>query len=136
MGEAAPDSRGYRHRVFVRYSEADQQGVVFNSHYLAYCDDAFDHWLRSLGWGFGEHEWDVVVRRAEIDWHGPARYADSLDIDVAVARWGTTSFDVRYTGAVDGRPVFTCTVTYVGVRLGTMDKTPIPAAVCAALGGG
>jgi len=143
MAEGGPGSvpepesvPGYRHSVFVRYSEADQQGVVFNSHYLAYCDDAFDRWLRSLGWGFGEHEWDVMLRRAEIDWHGPARYADTLDIDLCVTRWGTTSFDVRYGGTVKGTPVFTCTITYVGVQLGTMEKAPLPAAVRAALGGG
>ena len=30
----------------VRYGECDQQGVVFNAHYMAYCDDASDRWLR------------------------------------------------------------------------------------------
>ena len=32
----------------VRYGECDQQGVVFNAHYLAYVDDALDQWLRVL----------------------------------------------------------------------------------------
>src|SRR3712207_7547652 len=33
--------------------------------------------------------------------------------------WGNTSFDVGFTGAVGERPVFTATITYVGVEAGT-----------------
>lgn len=33
----------------VRYSECDQQGVVFNAHYLAYADEAVEHVLRQQG---------------------------------------------------------------------------------------
>jgi acyl-CoA thioesterase FadM len=28
----------------VRYGEVDMQRVVFNAHYLAYCDDAVERW--------------------------------------------------------------------------------------------
>ena len=30
------------------------QGVVFNAHYLAYCDDACDSWFRSCSSNFEE----------------------------------------------------------------------------------
>ena len=33
-------------RIRVRYGEVDQQGVVYNAHYLAYVDDVFDTLLR------------------------------------------------------------------------------------------
>jgi acyl-CoA thioesterase FadM len=39
---------------------------------------------------------------------------------------GTASFDVRYTATVDGRPVCVGTVTYVSVKPGTHESTPIP----------
>ena len=42
---------GFIHRVRVRYGEVDMQRVVFNAHYLAYCDDAADLWFRTLGRG-------------------------------------------------------------------------------------
>src|SRR4029079_4289984 len=38
----------YRHTVRVRYGECDMQSVVFNAHYLPYCDDAIDTWFRSV----------------------------------------------------------------------------------------
>ncbi|MFM7093508.1 MAG: acyl-CoA thioesterase, partial [Actinomycetota bacterium] len=36
----------YEHRIRIRYGECDMQKVVFNAHYLAYCDDAADCWMR------------------------------------------------------------------------------------------
>ncbi|MBV9933801.1 MAG: hypothetical protein JO367_05815, partial [Actinobacteria bacterium] len=47
----------YVHRIRVRYGEVDMQRVVFNSHYLAYCDDAVEHWLSTLGLVVMDHGW-------------------------------------------------------------------------------
>jgi acyl-CoA thioester hydrolase len=114
------------HRTFIRYADADQQGVVFNAHYLTYCDTAVDHWLRSKGWAVGTTDWDFMVVKALLEWQGSARYAEELDIEVHVARWGTSSFDVAFVGRVGDRPVFTTTLTYVGVRHGTLETMPVP----------
>lgn len=51
-----------------------------------------------------------------------------------VARWGNTSFDVLFTGTVAGRPVFTNTITDVGVNLGTDETMPPPDDIKALLG--
>ena len=99
------------------------QGVVFNAHYLAYCDDAVDTWLRTLGANFERSGWDIMLKKATIEWQGPAGIGDTLDIDVGVTRWGNTSLDVGFTGTVGDRAVFTATITYVGVAWGT--KTPM-----------
>lgn len=125
---------GYVHRVAVRYGEVDQQGVVFNAHYLAYFDDAIDRWLRSLDPHFERFGWDLMLKRAVIEWHGPAGIGDDLDIALAVSRWGHTSFDIDFVATVGQRPVVTATITYVGVRTGTAEPTPPPAAVRALLG--
>ncbi|HSL56633.1 MAG TPA: thioesterase family protein [Acidimicrobiales bacterium] len=124
----------YRHVIPVRYGEVDQQGVVFNAHYLAYVDDTMDRWLRTFDVSFEQHGWDVMLKRAEIEWQGPARTGDDLVIDVAVVRWGTTSFDAGFQGTVDERPVFTARVVYVGVRHGTTEPLAAPPAVRALLG--
>jgi acyl-CoA thioester hydrolase len=125
----------FRHRTFVRYADADQQGVVFNANYMTYCDTAVDLWWRSIGFAVGEHEFDCMVVKAVIEWQGSARYAEELDVEVHVARWGRTSFDVACVGTVGERPVFTATITYVGVRHGTTETMPVPAEIKAALGG-
>ena len=125
----------YRHRVPIRYGEVDLQGVVFNAHYLAYCDDASDTWFRAALGRFESLGWDPMVVKAVVEWQGSAGVGDVLDIAVRVGRWGTTSFDVSFAGAVGERPVFTAVVTYVGVRPGTTEPIAPPDGVRAALGG-
>ena len=113
----------YVHRIRVRYGEVDMQRVVFNAHYLAYCDDACDTWLRERLGRFEELGWEVMVVKAVVEWQGKAGVGDTLAIEVGVARWGRTSFDVGFRGHVGHREVFTATITYVGVTPG--EQTPI-----------
>jgi acyl-CoA thioester hydrolase len=117
---------GYVHHVRVRYGEVDMQQVVFNAHYLAYCDDAADLWFRSIGALLEGGTWDVMVKKATITWEGGAKVHDDLAIAVGISRWGNTSFDVRFTGTVAGAPIFTADLTYVAVRTGTTDTVPVP----------
>jgi acyl-CoA thioester hydrolase len=123
MGESGVP---YVHRIRVRYGEVDMQRVVFNAHYLAYCDDAVEHWLSVLGLNVFDHGWDFMLKKAVIEWDGTATVHDILEIEVAVSRWGNTSFDVGFRGSVEGRPVFTTTITYVGVKAGTKQTMPTP----------
>ena len=125
---------GFHHQIPVRYGEVDQQRVVFNAHYLAYVDDAMDHWMRQLDRQFESLGWDFMVKRAELEWHGPAGLGDLIEIDSSLARWGTTSFDVHHRLHVAGREVVTVITTYVGVEPGTSTPTPPPPAVRQHLG--
>jgi acyl-CoA thioester hydrolase len=129
VAEPAP----YVHRIRIRYGECDMQRVVFNANYLAYCDDAVELWLEHRGVRVNDVGWDFMLKKATIEWAGAATVHEVLDIAVAATRWGNTSFDVTFDGAVDGRPVFTCVITYVGVQLGTRDTMPPPPEVRAAL---
>ena len=129
------DNGTYVHRVRVRYGEVDMQGVVFNAHYLAYCDDAADTWLRTLDVHFERFGWDLMVVKAVVEWQGGAGIGNTLDIAVGVNRWGNTSFDMGFTGTVGDRPIFTATVTYVGVKAGTRETMPPPPDVRALLAG-
>jgi acyl-CoA thioester hydrolase len=110
------------------------QGVVFNAHYLAYIDDTMDRWLRTLDAHFETLGWDLMVVKAVVDWKGAATLGDELDIAVGVTRWGNTSFDVGFTGAVGEQPVFFATLTYVGIKPGTKEKLAPPPEVRALLG--
>jgi acyl-CoA thioester hydrolase len=116
----------YRHEIRVRYGEVDLQGVVFNAHYLAYCDDAADTWLRSIPGGIADGDWDIMVVKAEITWHGSAGLHDVLAIDVGVRRFGNSSFDVGFEGSMGDRRVFSATLTYVAVAPNTTRPIPVP----------
>ncbi len=116
----------YRHQIRVRYGDCDMQKVVFNANYLAYIDDAVDTWFRLV---FGEIEeagFDFMLKKATIEWHGPARFGDLLDLDAAVARWGRTSFHVAVGGRVDERPVFDASLVYVSTLPGAPRPVPVP----------
>ena len=116
----------YVHQIKVRYGEVDMQGVVFNAHYLAYVDDAADSWLRSLDVNFEQRGWDIMLVKAVVEWKGTAGIGDTITIAPRVSRWGNTSFDMEFTGAVGERPVFVATITYVGVKAGTRETMPPP----------
>lgn len=116
----------YVHHVRVRYGEVDMQRVVFNAHYLAYCDDAADVWFRSIGALQAGGDWDVMVKKATLTWDGGATLHDDLAIAVSVSRWGTTSFDVRFEGTVGIRPIFRAEIIYVCVATDTTDTVAVP----------
>lgn len=110
------------------------QRHVFNAHYLAYADDACNAWFRSV---FGEQylnqDIDFVVKRADITWHGSAGFDDLIAIDVAVRRWGTTSFAIGFDGSVAGDPVFEAVITYVYIDEDGQAR-PVPESLRTALG--
>ncbi len=126
----------YRHVHGVRYGEVDAQRVVYNAHYLAWCDDAVEEWLASLedDLDVAALGWDFMLRRAVIEWQGSTGLRDHVEVEVGVGRWGTASFDLWFTGRVADRPAFTATITYVGVRLGSTETMATPAEVRTLLG--
>jgi acyl-CoA thioester hydrolase len=124
----------YLHSLRVRYGELDPQGVVFNANYLSYCDDAMDCWIRAcVPEGLEAIGHDVMLKKAVLEWHAPARLGNVLEIWVSVMRWGNTSFEVKFEASIDDRACFTAFITYVGVRHGTNTPVPLPPEIRARL---
>jgi acyl-CoA thioester hydrolase len=117
----------YVHEIKVRYSEVDSQGIVFNAHYLTYCDDTFESWFRacfadrleSLGV-------EIVVKRAIIEWHTAARLAAVIELGIRVERVGLTSFEFKFEGCIQGTRAFVAQLTYVVVDRRTFKPVEIP----------
>ena len=84
----------------VRYAEVDQQGVVFNSHYLLYCDEAMGAFCEERGL----REFVELVRlvTSTLTWSGPAHWGELIEVDVRCTKLGRTSatlaFDLRAGG--------------------------------------
>jgi acyl-CoA thioester hydrolase len=103
----------------VRYAEADQQGVVFNAHYLLYCDEACEAFFRGRGiLGFGEM---LRVKKSTLTWTAPAVWGDIVDIYVTCPRIGRTSLTLCFDISVGDRDC--CTVETVYVHA---DDTGVP----------
>ena len=100
----------------VRYGECDQQGIVFNAHYLAYADEASTSWFAATGTTYGalrERGLDMVVKASTLEWSSPARYGDVVEVDAACERVGRTSFEVAYAVRVGERACCAVRTTYV-----------------------
>lgn len=117
------------HRLRVRYSECDQQNVVFNGHYLFYYDVALGELWRDRICDYAKfvaRGFDLVVAEVNLRYRAPARYDDEIDIGMSVRHLGTTSMIVRVefrlgeTLLVDGE------VRHVFVDPETLAKKAMP----------
>lgn len=124
------------HTVRPRYAEVDQQGVVFNAHWLTFFDEACTRFFEWLGDDPAKaffSDYDLMIVKAVLEWEGPAGFDEHVDIEVVPSRLGRKSLDLTYRAAVAGRPVCTGVITYVSVTPGTHDSVAIPAGLRARL---
>jgi acyl-CoA thioester hydrolase len=107
----------------VRYAEVDGQGVVFNSHYLLYCDEAMTAFCQ-------RRELLAVAERVKLvsstlNWTSAARWGDVLEVDVTCPRVGRTSFLLAFDIRVGERKCCHVETTYV-LTDGSGRATPLP----------
>lgn len=110
----------------VRYAECDQQGIVFNSHYLLWCDEAVTGWFEAAGASYGQltaRGLDTKVVSSTLDWTASARYGDVVDVEARTERIGRTSFVVGFDVRVGERSCCRASTTYVLVD---HDGAPTP----------
>jgi acyl-CoA thioester hydrolase len=124
------------HRLRVRFHECDPQGVVFNAHYFAYFDVALTEMWRAA---FGSYQsvvdqgTDVVVVEAAATYRAPARFDDEIDVELSIARLGTTSMTTETAIRRDGALLVEGRLVHVFVDPATMAKQTIPDHVRAGL---
>src|SRR4051794_21675602 len=96
----------FTHQLRVRYSECDQQGVVFNGNYLFYYDVAVTElWRAKIGpyQDMIDSGYDLVVAQARLRFVEGARFDEELDIAMPVKHLGTTSMIIEPTFRVADR---------------------------------
>ena len=110
----------------VRYSECDQQGIAFNSHYLAWADETMTAWCAATGHPYRqllERGLDTRVVASSLEWSSSARWGDVVEVDAAAERIGRTSFVVAFDVHVGDRACCTVRTTYV---MTDHDGRPVP----------
>ena len=111
----------------VRYVECDQQGVVFNAHYLTWADEASYPWWASHGLPWDElvaRGVDPVVKASSLEWSSSARFGDTVTVDAETEKIGRTSVTVRFTVRVGERLCCVVSTTYVCIT--EAGKAPWP----------
>ncbi|WP_324275823.1 thioesterase family protein [Blastococcus brunescens] len=117
----------------VRFVECDQQGVVFNAHYLTWADEASNSWWAAHGipWDAVAARVNPVVKASTLDWASSARWGDTVSVDAGTEKLGRTSVTVRFTIRVDERVCCVVRNTYVATDGGR--STPWPDDIRAAI---
>lgn len=121
----APLTRSWR----ARYAECDQQGVVFNAHYLAWFDDNMTELWRAA---FGSYEVavergiEIVVAESHLRFLASVRFDEPVQIEVAVARLGNTSLTTQHAVTREGAVLVEGSLRHVTVDPETLSKKPMP----------
>jgi acyl-CoA thioester hydrolase len=86
-------------QIRVRYAETDQMGFLHHANYLIYFELGRVELLRSSGLNYKDIEaqgFFLVIARAQVRYHRPARYDDLLVLRTHVVRATGARIDHRY----------------------------------------
>ena len=100
----------------VRFIECDQQGIVFNAHYLVWADEAVNTWwtVRGVDWpAFNARGFDYLVVASSLQWRSSARWGDTVGVDADLDELGRSSLTLRFTVRVGERLCCEVRTTYV-----------------------
>jgi acyl-CoA thioester hydrolase len=119
----------------VRYSEIDAQGIVFNAHYLTYCDVTITEYLRTL-----RYDYDGMVANTGLDFHlvkatveykQPIVKDAEIDVGIACGRIGKSS--ITWALAIfakgDDEVLATGEIVWVCSKVGAHKSHPLPEAL-------
>lgn len=97
--------------VEVQWADCDAAGIVFYPHFFRFMDIAFQRLLRSKETGQRELRRDhgilgTPLLEAGASFRSPARYDDTLVLDVAIAACTSKTLRITYRGRIADRAVF------------------------------
>jgi YbgC/YbaW family acyl-CoA thioester hydrolase len=121
------------HRLRVRWVEVDMQRIVFNAHYLMYFDTAISDYWRALALPYEEAMQqlggDLYVKKSSVEYHGSARFDDTLEVALKCARVGNSS--MVFTGAIfrGDELLVTSELIYVFADPASQTPKPVPDAL-------
>ena len=117
----------------VRWAEVDMQRIVFNGHYLMYFDTAVAGYWRAMGMPYHETmealAGDFYVRKATLEYAGPARYDDRLAVGIRLLRMGNSSMTLGAACFRGEEALVTGELVYVFADPSTMTSRPLPPAL-------
>ena len=119
----------------VRFIEVDTQEVVFNAHYLTWCDEAMAVFFDSLdadGRDLVEFTRHVRLVTTTLTWRSSASWRDTVAVDVTCTRVGRSSLTLAFAVRVGERICCDVETVYVSVDAAGV-PIPVPDDIRAAL---
>jgi acyl-CoA thioester hydrolase len=119
--------------VRVYYEDTDAGGVVYYANHLRFLERARTEWLRALGYGqtalAATHRVVFVVRSVAVDYHGPARLDDALEVTVEPAEFGASRVALAQRVLREGEMLVSAHIRLACVDVGTFRPVRIPKSV-------
>ena len=114
----------------VRWAEVDMQKIVFNAHYLTYIDTAIAEYWREIGLPYPDgyverYGSDIFLRKATVEYLGPARYDDELTVCCRVAKLGRSSMTFHFEIYRAAELLISAELVYVNAD-SSMKAAPLP----------
>lgn len=106
--------------IRVRYGEVDQQGIVYNAHYIVYTDLAFEAFFRSKGYPYKVlaevYGAEVCHRKSTFDFLASAFEGDLLEVGISRIQIGCRSITLTFEIYREGEDelLVLCESVYVG----------------------
>jgi len=123
----------HHYAVRVYFEDTDAAGVVYYANYLKYIERARTEALRDLGAAHaeltGQHGLIFMVRRAKLDYLGPARLDESLVVVTRLLAVGAAAVELRpsvHRAAAAGRALVVADIQLVCVRQGDLRPARMP----------
>jgi len=136
----------FRHPIRVYYEDTDAAGVVYYANYLCFMERGRTEWLRALGHPVEKLACNpgcsFVVRKAYVDYIGPARLGDELSVSVSpdCGEDGQTPavqgavINLRQTVSLGEEILVSADIQLACVNTASLRPTRVPRAVVQSLG--
>ena len=118
-------------RQTIRFSDADPAGIAFYPRIFGHLHEAFEDFFDCCaGMPYAkilsEHRLGFPTVNVIAEFSKPLQHGDTIDVEVAVATLGQTSFACRYRVLRDREVCATATITTAVVNLDGLKPIPIP----------
>jgi len=130
--EREPMSKVFSVEYPILFSHCDPAGIVYFPRFFDLLHRAMEDWFT---FGLEERFADFVMKKrlgiptvgTRVEFIGPARFGDSLQIELRVAKLGASSIELAIDSYVEGRPCFRAKHTVCAFSQDTQRAVPIPA---------
>ena len=115
----------------IRFSHCDPAGIVYFVNFFDMVSGAVEDWFgEALGWTFN----DMHIRRrvgfpivnTGCEFFKPCHLGDRLELELAIAKLGSSSIEFEVTGRVAGEEKFRARHKVAMMSLDTQRALPIP----------
>jgi 4-hydroxybenzoyl-CoA thioesterase len=118
----------------IRFSHCDPAGQVYFPRFFDLLHDALEDWFNM---GLQERFADFLMKQqlgtptvgTQCDFVSPARFGDTLVVELTILRLGTSSVELAFNGTIDGRVCLKCRHTICIFSTKTLKAVPIPEAL-------